>query len=442
MQLRSEASRTRVIVSDIFVDRDGFFNSSLIPQPIQGLKRDIEEDSDALRDLRETGEAQHEITVLKQQIERDVEDLKESIQESDFALKSRNIEVPTIELSGDETGDELNDVMDKLTEGVSSKFQNADAELRKALEHFNALQKVVAEKSALLARDQQLVHSKRGKLFSLSSEGRIKKVENVVSEQRQFEASNGVATPSALNETKPKELLAYLEERLEAEEAESLEGIQPEVISKIMKRLKSKVRYLGMNQLHHIVLLTSCIGTKAKRPGRKVVCPCCERGLDDPDSVRMFSDQMKTLMGSDSPLLKDGENNKTAKSQYQKWRKIVAENMNDILEYRRIANEVNDMEHNCSSLDTEVEERKEDLETAKMSRDEIQSEVEGLRSLLESCKMWKDAADRINNKRSQAMNKSNTLSISESVHNGRDLKAVERDLAEKTGKRDEYLEKV
>lgn len=188
--------------------------------------------------------------------------------------------------------------------------------------------------------------------------------------------------------------------------------------------------------------MTSCIGTKAKRPGRKVVCPCCERGLDDPDSVRMFSDQMKTLMGSDSPLLKDGENNKTAKSQYQKWRKIVAENMNDILEYRRIANEVNDMEHNCSSLDTEVEERKKDLETAKMSRDEIQSEVEGLRSLLESCKMWKDAADRINSKRSQAMNKSSTLSISESVHSGRDLKAVERDLAEKTGKRDEYLEKV
>lgn len=206
-----------------------------------------------MRDLRETGEAQHEITVLKQQIDRDVEDLKESIQESDFALKSRNIEVPTIESSGDETGDELNDVMDKLTEGVSSKFQNADAELRKAHEQFNALQKIVAEKSALLARDRQLVHSKRGKLLSLSSEGGINKVENVVSEQRQFEASNGVSTPSALNETKPKELLAYLEERLEAEEAESLEGIQPEVISKIMKRLKSKVRYLVINQLHHML---------------------------------------------------------------------------------------------------------------------------------------------------------------------------------------------
>ncbi|CAJ1930289.1 unnamed protein product [Cylindrotheca closterium] len=384
------------------------------------LKRDLEEDSDALRDLRETAEAQHEITVLKQQIARDIEDLKESIQESDFALKSRNIDIPTIELDGDEIGDGLSQAMGKLTEDVSSKFQIADSELRKAREQFNALQNVVAEKSALLTRDQQLVHNKRDKLASLSSEGGIKKVENVVSELRQFEASNAIATPPELNETKPKELLTYLEERLEAEEAESLEGIQPEVISKIIKRLKNK----------------------AKRPGQKVVCPCCKRGLDDQDSVQVFSEQMKMLMGSESPLLKDGENNKTAKSQYQKWRRITTENMNDILEYRRIANEVNDIEHNCTSLETVVEERKEDLETTKTARDEILSEVDGLRSLLESCKMWQGASDRINLKRSQAMNKCNTLSISESVHSGRDLKTVERDFAEKTEKKDEYQEKI
>lgn len=204
-----------------------------------------------MRDLRETAEAQHEITVLKQQIERDIEDLKESIQESDFALKSRNIDVPTIESSWDETGDELNEAMAKLTEDVSSKFQTADSELQKAQEQFNALQNLVAEKSALLARDQQLVLSKRGKLASLNSAGVIKKVETVVSELRQFEVSNGVPTPPELNETKPKELLAYLEERLEAEEAESLEGIQPEVISKIMKRLKSKVICLEINYVHH-----------------------------------------------------------------------------------------------------------------------------------------------------------------------------------------------
>ena len=66
-----------------------------------------------MRDLRETAEAQHEITVLKQQIERDIEDLKESIQESDFALKSRNITVPAIDSS---RGDELTDAMDKPIE--------------------------------------------------------------------------------------------------------------------------------------------------------------------------------------------------------------------------------------------------------------------------------------------------------------------------------------
>lgn len=201
-----------------------------------------------MRDLRETAEAQHEITVLKQQIERDIEDLKESIHESDFALKSRNISAPAIESSGDERVDELTNAMDKLTENVSSKFQISESELQKAREEFNAVQNVVAEKSGLLARDEQLVHSKRGILANLSSEGGIKKVENVVFELRQFEAANDLTTPPSLNETKPKELLGYLEERLEAQEAESLEGIQPEVVSKIMKRLKNMVRYAGMNQ--------------------------------------------------------------------------------------------------------------------------------------------------------------------------------------------------
>lgn len=180
---------------------------------------------------------------------------------------------------------------------------------------------------------------------------------------------------------------------------------------------------------------------QAKQPNYKVVCPCCERELDK-DSAPVFSRKMKSLMKSDSPLIKEGEKNKTARSQFQTWRKIVTENMNDILEYRRIANEVNDIEHNCSSLETVLTEKKEYLETSKVSLDEIISEVDGLRGLLESCKMWQSAADRISNKRSQAVNKSNTLSISESVHNGRDLKTVERDFAEKTEKKDEYQEKV
>lgn len=195
-----------------------------------------------MKDLRHTAEAQHEITVLKQQIERDVEDLKESLQESDFALKSKNIQVPIVDLPEDETGSELNDVMDNLTEEVTSKFQTADLDLQRATEDLHRIQNVLSEKSALLARDQQLALSKRDRLAHLSSEnGSIKKVENVVFELRRFEASIGVTTPPALSEAKPQELFYYLEEKLEREESENTEGIQPVVVKKIMKKLKKKV---------------------------------------------------------------------------------------------------------------------------------------------------------------------------------------------------------
>ena len=155
---------------------------------------------------------------------------------------------------------------------------------------------------------------------------------------------------------------------------------------------------------------------------------------------------MKSLMRKDSNLMylltEKGENNKTARSQYQSWRKVVTENMNDILEYRRLANEIHDLEQHCITLETLLAEKQELRDTAKASIEESISEVDGLRSHLESCKIWQAAADRISNKKSQAMNKSNTLSISESVYNGRDLKTVERDLAEKTAKKDEHQEKV
>ena len=219
-----------------------------------------------MRDLRETAEAQHEITVLRQQIERDIEDLKESIRESDFALKSRNIGTPAISSSADETADELTAVMDKLAEDVSSKFQIAELELRSAREELNSIQSVVAEKSGLLGRDQQLVHSKRGRLLDLSNDSGIQKVENLMSELRQFEASIGLATPPSLNETKPKELLAYLEERLEAEEAESLEGMQPEMVRKVLKKLKSLVSHI--ETINQSVIYSCFINTMLSPSGQ------------------------------------------------------------------------------------------------------------------------------------------------------------------------------
>lgn len=193
--------------------------------------------------LRENAEMQHEVAILKEQIGRDLEDVNESIHSSDADLRSRNIAVPTVDIPGDETGDLLNDAMDTLMADISEKFRASEDELKKVTDEFYTAQGVASEKKALFIYDRQRIEEKSQGMEELTSEnGGIRKVLRVVQELRQFEAASNVTIPPRINESKPRELLAYLDEKLEAEEAENVEGIQPEVVGKILKRLKKLVR--------------------------------------------------------------------------------------------------------------------------------------------------------------------------------------------------------
>lgn len=193
--------------------------------------------------LRENAEMQHEVAILKEQIGRDLEDLKEAIHVSDADLRSRNIDVPTIGMEGDHTGELLNDAMDTLMADVSEKFRTAEDELKKIIGECNEAQRVVSEKRALFSHEKRSIETQRDRMEELGGDtGGIKKVLRVVQELRQFEGSSNVSTPPGINESKPRELLSYLDERLEAEESENVEGIQPEVVGKILKRLKKLVR--------------------------------------------------------------------------------------------------------------------------------------------------------------------------------------------------------
>jgi hypothetical protein len=186
---------------------------------------------------------QHEVAILKEQICRDQEDLNESIHSSDADLRSRNIAIPTVDIPGDETGDLLNDAMDTLMADISEKFRASEDEFKKVTDEFYTAQGVASEKKALISYDRQRIEEKSQRMEELTSEnGGISKVLRVVQELRQFEAASNATTPPGINESKPRELLAYLDERLEAEEAENVEGIQPEVVGKILKRLKKLVR--------------------------------------------------------------------------------------------------------------------------------------------------------------------------------------------------------
>jgi DNA repair protein RAD50 len=213
-------------------------------EKIDKYKREIEDDQIALRDLRHSAAAQNAIAVLREQCVKDLETLQEQLQEQSYVMQKFNISSPP-ELpgarGGDENGEELATAIESTVDSVTSKHESANLELTKVTADMNRIQRLVSEKSALLSHDQQTLAAKKARLNQLGgANGSIDKVRRVVQAVREYQQSIGITTPN-LDESQPQELLAYLESRLEEEEADSTEGIQPQVIKKVITRLKKQV---------------------------------------------------------------------------------------------------------------------------------------------------------------------------------------------------------
>lgn len=164
--------------------------------------------------------------------------------------------------------------------------------------------------------------------------------------------------------------------------------------------------------------------------------------METEKEIEDFVNQMAILAGENSPLLKQDERNKAAKGYYQKWRKIVGENMNDVLDYRRLVNEASELSLNIAEIERILSDKNLELEQASSRSDELQSEVDELRELLEASKRWAEAAGRIAEKRMQVNQKKNDLSMSIADIGGRDLKTVEQEVAERLEKKDNLSNQV
>lgn len=180
--------------------------------------------------------------------------------------------------------------------------------------------------------------------------------------------------------------------------------------------------------------------TKAK--DGEYSCPCCLRDLTTQDEFTIMKKQLRMLSSDQSPLLEPDEQNETSQSKYRRWKDIVAEHSQEILEYRRIANEVNDLETNIAALEDGLSESTSQLNDAKESASDIETQVASLRELLDSSKRWAEAASRIAEKRMQVNQKEIDLTISTGIDTkGRDLAAVERDMHDRQEEREKYTNK-
>jgi DNA repair exonuclease SbcCD ATPase subunit len=146
--------------------------------------------------------------------------------------------------------------------------------------------------------------------------------------------------------------------------------------------------------------------------------------------------------GENSPLVKPDEKNKTSRSHYQQWSKIVSENMNGVLDYKRLANEASALEQNVEELQSVLLEKTQELDQAKNSNTDLQNEVDDLRDILECSKRWAEAAGRIAEKRMQVNQKQLDLSMSNADIGGRDLKTVEKELQERVDKKEMHSSQI
>jgi chromosome segregation ATPase len=120
----------------------------------------------------------------------------------------------------------------------------------------------------------------------------------------------------------------------------------------------------------------------------------------------------------------------------------VSDNKGNVVEYRRLVNEANDLEGVIEELGAALSEKQQQLEEAESENSDLQDKFEELRNYLDTSKRWTETASRVAEKRMQVNQKQTDLSMSTTDIGGRDLKTVENDVTEKSEKKDQYMDQI
>lgn len=212
-------------------------------QKIDQIKRELDDDRLALDSLRHSADAQNEIVVLKEQCEKDLEAMEDALREHSYNLQKYNIPGIRASILGsndDDDGSQLLLAVEEIQNAVRTKYDDSNTKLDKFSSDVSKTERIVSEKKALLASSHRTISSHKSKLQSLAQS--VAEVKKAVDDLRRHEAGLGL-TLSATIET-PKELLMYVDERLEELEDDDSVANIPKVARKIFKRLKRMVSLL------------------------------------------------------------------------------------------------------------------------------------------------------------------------------------------------------
>jgi DNA repair protein RAD50 len=211
----------------------------------------IEDDAMLLRELQATAAGQNEISVLKEQVTKEVEALQESIEDEDFQLSQFKVKAPAFSSEAeDERGEETQVALEKLSSEVNEKLDDGIDQLDKLVDEVSVKERAVSEKMALLNHNKQALASTQAKVDALTAEdGSVTTYKRVVAAIRQFASGNQI--DANFDEKDPQTLLSFLDEQLEelvVMGGDAMADVGPAVV----KRLKQLVSFTKCIMLYSI----------------------------------------------------------------------------------------------------------------------------------------------------------------------------------------------
>jgi DNA repair exonuclease SbcCD ATPase subunit len=216
-----------------------------IEEKIDGLKRKIEDENSLLNKLKANADAQNSLVTLQEQCQKELDVIDENIRDELYALNAANVAAPPVlPNEDDDDGEQLVKAISAMELQARETYKAANTRLDGSKEEVVSFQKTVSEKSALLAGSQKSLTSVKAKLVTLASS--VSDMQKTVQDLRQHEAERG-ATLRATEDT-PRELLQYLDERLQEIEEDSPDVNAAQVAQKVIKRL-TKMASIASNSM-------------------------------------------------------------------------------------------------------------------------------------------------------------------------------------------------
>lgn len=378
-------------------------------EKVQRLTQIIEEDNSTLLELRRFSQDQNNIQMLKQQVQHELERLEEACFDNSTLMERYHTSADLKDMSSFKT----------LMDTVRNKYDACKRDLEKVNIDAHKKQQLVTETQTLLDHSKRNHKVKSDKITRLKTDsvGGVKKLARVINALRKFEGEEFGSFPVNDNST-PYEVIQHLEKQMKGFEDDSEDSICRS-IQKIKKVYKKKL-----------------IEEKIAE------CPCCSRKMNKAEAETFLN----TIIGLDAKIValdqEKSQQNRTTKRQYEKWKQIVNDSIQDCQEFNRLRKEVEDLEQIIEEENLVLSTLKTELEGVNMSQSALQTESTELHNFYGETGRLQDVATGVMDKENQIKSKEKRIELHTPNNGGRDLMHVETDVNRRMEEKESIIKNV